>query len=50
MTVAKNVVTRYTDVPHASTFLPSADSKAVCGRPRKHFLTPLPPDIIESQL
>jgi hypothetical protein len=26
-------------------FLPSDDSKAVCGRPRKHFLTP--PDIIE---
>jgi hypothetical protein len=32
-------------------FLPSADSKAVCQRPRKHFLTPAPPppDFIESQ-
>jgi hypothetical protein len=33
-------------------FLPSADSKAVSRRPRKHFLAPPPPppDIIESQL
>jgi hypothetical protein len=31
-------------------FLPSADSKAVYQRLRKHFLTPLPPDIIEGQL
>jgi hypothetical protein len=38
------------------SFLPSDDSKAVCRRLRKHFLTPpppplpSPPDIIESQL
>jgi hypothetical protein len=35
--------------PEKAHFLPSADSKAVCRRLRKHFLTP-PPDIIESQL
>jgi hypothetical protein len=35
-----------------NSFLPSADSKAVCRGLRKHFLThpPSPPDIIESQL
>jgi hypothetical protein len=31
-------------------FLPSADSKAVCRRPRKHFLTPLPPSPLPTSL